>query len=94
MLPPEKFRHLMPGRIKRKNANRASKIVSSPIKPDFFQILLPQLVGERRLSCYHPLCISRKIFKKVTKTIFPNENNGNSTSMLSNDDLFAAVNKI
>jgi hypothetical protein len=79
---------------KEKNTNRASKIVKSPTKPDFFEIQIPQLVGERRPSCYHPLCVSRKIFKKVTKTIFPNKINGNSARALSNDDLFAVVNKI
>jgi hypothetical protein len=84
----------MPGSIKRKNANRASKIVNSPTKPDFSKIQRPQLVGEQCLYCYHRLCISRKFFKKVTKTIFPNKINEISASMLSRDDLFAAVNKI
>jgi len=94
MLPPEKFRHLMPGGIKEKNASRASKIVNSPIKPDFPEIQFPQLVGEQRSCCYHLLWISRKIFRKVTKTLFPYKINGISASTLSGDDLFAAVNKI
>jgi len=84
----------MPGGIKRKNANRASKIADSPVKPDFSKIQIPQLVGERRPYCYHLLCISRKIFKKVTKTIFPNKISGNSAPTLSDGDLFPAVNKI
>jgi hypothetical protein len=78
MLPPEKFRHLMPGGIKGKNADRASKIANSPIKPGFSQIRFPQLVGERDPCCYHLLWIARKIFKKVAKTIFPNKTSRNT----------------
>jgi hypothetical protein len=48
------------------------------------KIEAPQLIGERRTSCYHRLYLSRKFCKKVMRTIFPNKIKGISASALKN----------
>jgi hypothetical protein len=55
---------------------------------------IPPLIGEQSPSCYHPLYVSRKFCKKVTRTLFPNEINGFATNWPAKNNLFSAVNKI
>ena len=84
----------MPGGFKQSRTQPGFKYLNLPLKTDFCKIQCPQLVGEQEPSCYYQLWISRKFFKKVTKTIFANGINEISAPVLINCNLFAGVNKI
>jgi hypothetical protein len=84
----------MPGGFKQSRTQPGFKYLNLPLKTDFCKIQCPQLVGEQEPSCYYQLWNSRKIFKKVTNVLFPNEISRIPAPALRNCNLFATVNKV
>jgi hypothetical protein len=81
-------------RFKRSKSRLDFKNAHFPRKTDFSRLAnSPISWGTNRIIPL-PVVLSRKIFKKVTRTIFPGEIAGISTFGKAKSHLFAAVNNV